>query len=94
MTQREQALRPDASDYPEGHYTDVRVVPIQGQSGNLSGGTGTFEHGVFGCGDFSDKDRPAVGQWYNLSGKQDKKFYEFARWKCVHSDKTSEFKEK
>jgi|SRR5215213_3594501 len=80
--------------YPVGKYTKVAVHPIQGGDGTLSGGTGTLSDiGVFSCGDFDSGDRPKVDKYYNLSGDKDGSFYEFPRWKCVASGKTSDFKE-
>lgn len=80
---------------PIGQYTDVKVTPIQGGPGSLTGGTGTFSDTyVFSAGKFDSNDHPKIGEFYNITGKFGGSFYEFLGWKCTHSGQTSDFKEK
>jgi hypothetical protein len=77
---------------PEGQYTNVKVVPIQGGSGSLSGGTGTMSSFfVFSAGRFDAGDQPKIGDYYNISGVHNGQRYEFPRWQCRHSGGTSDF---
>ena len=83
-----------ALQFPEGRYTDVRVYPIQGGSGSLSGGTGTYSSfGTFSAGMFSPNDLPRVGDHYNISATCNGVNYQFPGWKCTHSGSTSDFRE-
>ena len=80
--------------YPEGQYTDVRVYPIQGGPGTLTGGTGTFSSfGTFSAGQFSPGDLPKVGDYYNISATHQGVVHNFPRWKCTHSGGTSDFRD-
>ena len=77
---------------PEGKYTNVKVVSIQHGSGSLSGGTGTLSAiNVFSAGTFPGDDRPAVGEFYNISGEHNGTRHEFPGRKCTHSGGTSDF---
>jgi hypothetical protein len=77
---------------PVGQYTDVSVVPIQGGSGRLTGGTATLSPiQMLSVGTFPATDRPEVGKFYNISGKHNGVFVEFPRWKCNHAGNTSDF---
>jgi hypothetical protein len=79
---------------PEGGYTDVKVVPIQGGPGTLSHGTGTFSSFfTFAAGQFPGGDQPKIGDYYNISGVHNGTRYDFPRWKCNHSGPTSDFGE-
>ncbi|WP_309112229.1 hypothetical protein [Saccharothrix sp.] len=79
---------------PEGRYTDVNVVPIQGGRGSLIGGTGTMSSFfMFSAGEFTVGDQPEVGEYYNISGVHNGQRYGFPRWKCTHSGGTSDFSE-
>jgi len=77
---------------PEGRYTKVKVTPIQGGSGSLADGTGTFtSYFVFSAGQFPGGDHPKVGDFYNISGVHADVRYEFPGWKCGQSGGTSDF---
>jgi hypothetical protein len=81
-------------NHPANKYTNVHVTPIQGGSGSLSGGNGTYStFGVFSCGDFDSKDRPEIGKFYNITGTFSGTTYNFPGMKCVHSGATSDFKD-
>ncbi|HEX6339507.1 hypothetical protein [Umezawaea sp.] len=83
-----------ALEFPEGHYTDVRIYPILGGPGSLSGGTGTFSSfGTFSAGQFSPGDLPRIGDHYNIMATHEGVNYNFSRWKCTHSGGTSDFRE-
>lgn len=78
---------------PVGFYTDVRVHPIQGHGGQISGGTATYSNiGVLSAGDFPPGDRPTIGGYYNISGKIGGTTYDFPGVTCTHSGGTSDFR--
>lgn len=85
-------------EIPEGHYTEVYVTPIQGQSGTLRPpSTGTYSSsGVFSCGSFESNDLPIVETYYNITAKfdSDGKTYSLNGVKCAHNGKTSDFKKR
>lgn len=85
-----------ANGYPEGKYTRVSCHPITSPSGNLGNGTGTYTESTktFSCGDFHSIDLPEIGGIYNLSGMINGRTHNFPGWKCTHSGKTSDFKER
>jgi hypothetical protein len=78
-------------EFPEGFYTDVKVVPING-SGSLIGGTGTCSAtNTFSAGMFSSGDLPQVGAYYNIWASHLGNLYHFPGWRCAHSGPTSDF---
>lgn len=80
--------------YPEGGYTNVKVVPILGGSGSLSNGTGTCSAiSTFSAGMFPAGDLPKIGDYFNISAVHDGTRYDFPRWRCTHSGSTSDFRE-
>jgi hypothetical protein len=79
-------------EYPEGGYTDVKVVPING-SGSLVGGTGTCSAtSTFSAGMFDRGDLPQIGAFYNIWASHSGNLYHFPGWRCVHSGPTSDFR--
>jgi hypothetical protein len=77
---------------PVGQYTNVSVVPIQGGSGRLTGGTATLSPiQMLSVGNFPASDRPEIGKYYNITGTHDGVLVEFPRWKCTHAGNTSDF---
>lgn len=84
----------EMTNNPQGAYTKVKVLPLLGGPGVLSDGTGTL--GVtftFSAGQFTTGDHPEIDKYYNISGFHNGEFYQFPRWRCVHSGSTSDFTE-
>ena len=81
---------------PSGKYLNVSVYSILDHSQLLSGGTGTYsEIHIFSCGEFTAGYFPVVGgkDRYNITGTHGGTFYDFNKMSCIHSGKTSDFKE-
>ncbi|MBN8884894.1 MAG: hypothetical protein J0I77_04200 [Rudaea sp.] len=82
--------------FPDGHYTNVHVYPINGGGGSLSNGTGTSLNGTFSCGQFDKSDLPSTDKkfHYKITAKHDNgKSYESAPMQCWHAGATSDFKD-
>jgi hypothetical protein len=79
---------------PQGAYIKVKVLPLLGGPGLLVDGTGTLGVSqIFSAGQFDADDLPEVDKYYNITAFQNGNFYQFPRWKCVHSGGTSDFTE-
>ncbi len=92
--QADGAARVDVNNVPEGHYTNVKVTPITGTSGYLTGGTGTMSSiGVFSCGDFASNDFPKIDDQSTIiaTNSATGRLYQFGA-KCTHAGKTSDYK--
>ena len=78
---------------PAGVYAGVSVRSLQHEPGALSDGTGDLSAiSVFSAGPFADNDLPKIGTYYNMSGTHDGTFYQFPRWICITSARTSQFR--
>ena len=79
---------------PVGQYTEVRVRPIQGGPGDLRNGTATLSAtNILSAGTFPGGDQPNVGEYFNITGTNNGRTYEFPGRRCTHSGGTSDFAE-